>query len=158
LWYGRFVGFPETIKGSGYRFSSKITEIARSNYPDLIFIIQDAEKLELNETFDYIILSDLVGSLWDVQAVFDRLQNVSHERTRVIVSYYNYMWEPVMRLGELFKLKLKQPLQNWLSSKDIINILELTGFETIRTDKKILFPKYLPLFSWSMNSFVANLP
>jgi SAM-dependent methyltransferase len=145
-------------RGVGVDFSSKIIEIARSNYPDLDFLVQDAEKLELNETFDYIIVSDLVGSLWDVQIVFDNLQSVCHGRTRVIVSYYNYLWEPLMRLGEIFKLKLKQPLQNWLSSKDIINILSLTGFETIRTDKKILLPKYLPIFSWFVNSYVANLP
>jgi len=146
------------VRGVGVDFSSKVIEIAESNYPDLEFLVQNAEKLEINEIFDYIILSDLVGSLWDVQTVFDNLQSVCHERTRVIVSYYNYLWEPLMRLGELFKLKLKQPLQNRLSSKDIINILSLTGFETIRTDKKIIFPKYLPLFSWFVNSYVANLP
>ena len=146
------------IRGVGVDFSSKVIEIAKSNYPELEFLVQDAEKLEINETFDYIILSDLVGSLWDVQAVFSNLHSVCHQRTRVIISYYNYMWEPVMRLGEIFKIKLKQPLQNWLSSKDIINILSLTGFETIRTDKKIIFPKYLPLISWFFNSCIANLP
>lgn len=146
------------VRGVGVDFSSKVIEIAKSNYPDLDFLVQDAEKLEINETFDYIILSDLIGSLWDVQAVFDNLHSVCHERTRVIISYYNYMWEPLMRLGEIFKLKLKQPLQNWLSSKDIINILSLTGFETIRTDKKIMIPKYLPLFTWVANSCFANLP
>jgi SAM-dependent methyltransferase len=148
----------QPARGVGIDFASKVIEIAKSNYPDFDFLVQDAEKLEINETFDYIILSDLVGSLWDVQAVFDNIQSVCHTRTRVIISYYNYMWEPLMRLGEIFKLKLKQPLQNWLSSKDIINILSLTGFETIRIDKKIMLPKYLPLFSWFFNSCIANLP
>ena len=145
-------------RGVGIDFSSTIVKIARSNNPDLNFFEQDAEKLDLDETFDYIIVSDLVGSLWDVQTVFDNLQKVSHDRTRVIVSYYNYLWEPLMRFGEIFRLKQKQPLQNWLSSKDIINILTLSGFETIRTDKKIMFPKYVPLFSWLFNNYIANLP
>lgn len=145
-------------RGVGVDFSHNVIEIAESNYPGLEFLVQDAGSLEINETFDYIILSDLVGSLWDVQAVFENLQGVCHKRTRIIVSYYNYLWEPIMRLGEIFNLKLRQPLQNWLSSKDIINILQLTGFETIRSDKKILFPKYLPIFSWFVNSYVANLP
>jgi len=145
-------------RGLGVDFSAKIIEIAKSNHPDLEFLIQDAEILKISETFDYIILSDLVGSLWDVQAVFDSLQDVCHNRTKVIISYYNYMWDPLMGLGEILKIKLKQPLQNWLSQKDIINILALTGFETIRVDKKIIIPKYLPLFSWFFNSCVANLP
>jgi hypothetical protein len=144
--------------GLGIDFSKEIIEIAKTNYPDLNFLIQDAEKLEINETFDYIILSDLVGSLWDVQAVFDNIQGVCHGRTRIIISYYNYLWEPLMRFGEILRIKLKQPLQNWLSQKDIINVLSLTGFETIRVDKKIILPKYIPLFSWLFNDIIVNLP
>lgn len=144
--------------GVGVDFSEKIIEIAKAQHPDLHFLIQDAEELDLNETFDYIILSDLVGSLWDVQAVFDKLQSVCHERTKIVISYYNYTWEPLMRLGEIFRLKLKQPVQNWLSPKDIANLMELSGFETIKTEKKILLPKYIPVFSWLFNNYIANLP
>ncbi len=145
-------------RGVGIDFSSKIIEIAKSNYPNLEFIVQDAEELNLNEKFDYIILSDLVGTLWDIQLVFDNLQSVCHERTRIIISYYNYLWEPLMKFGEFIGLKQKQPLQNWLSSKDIAGILGISGFETIRSDKKILFPKYVPVFSWLFNNYIANLP
>jgi len=155
---GELLASLKPSRGVGVDFSSKVIEIAKLNYPTLEFILQDAEKLEIKETFDYIILSDLVGSLWDVQAVFNNLQSVCHEKTRVIISYYNYLWEPLMRFGEFLKLKCRQPLQNWLSSKDIITILSITGFETVRTDKKILLPKYLPIFSWIFNSYIANLP
>ncbi len=145
-------------RGVGIDFSSTIIEMARANYPNLEFIVQDAEKINIHETFDYIILSDLVGSLWDVQTVFENIRCVCHERTRVIVSYYNYLWEPLMLMGEFFKLKLKQPIQNWLSSDDIINILSISGFETIRTDNKILLPKYIPVLTWFFNNIVANIP
>ena len=133
--------------GVGIDFSSIIIDMARANYPNLKFIVQEAEQLDLNETFDYIILSDLVGSLWDVQTVFENIRCVCHERTRLVVSYYNYLWEPLMLLGEFLKLKLKQPIQNWLSSDDIISILSISGFETIRTDNKILLLKYVPVLS-----------
>ena len=155
---GNLLASLKASHGVGIDFSSKIIEIAKSNHPDLNFFIQDAEKLEINEKFDYIIISDLVGSLWDVQTVFENIQSVCHERTRIIVTYYNFLWEPLMHFGELIKLKLKQPLQNWLSPKDIINILSLTGYETIRTDNKIILPKYLPIFSWFLNRYIANLP
>jgi len=155
---GNLLASLEPKRGVGIDFSSKVIEIAKSTHPELDFLVQDAEKLEIDGSFDYIIVSDLVGSLWDVQTVFDNLKSVCHERTRIIVSYYNYLWEPLMRFGEIFKFKLKQPIQNWLSSKDIINILSLTGYETIRTNKKIMLPKYLPILSWFLNSYVANLP
>jgi len=63
-----------------------------------------------------------------------------------------------MLLGEFLKLKLKQPIQNWLSSDDLINILSISGFETIRTDNKILLPKYIPVITWFFNNIVANIP
>ena len=48
----------------------KMIEIAKNQFPNLLFYVQDAEKIELNEKFDYIILSDLLSSLNDIQNVF----------------------------------------------------------------------------------------
>lgn len=145
-------------RGVGVDFAPEAIHMARSRHAGLEFMVQDAENLELNGTFDYIILSDLVGSLWDVQAVFHRIRDFCHPRTRIIVSYYNYLWEPLMRLGEIIGMKQKQPLQNWLSPKDIAALLSLSGFETIRTEKKVLMPKYLPGMAWLANRILANLP
>ncbi len=144
--------------GVGIDFSPEIIEIAESKYPHLQFFVQDAERLELNETFDYVILSDLVGSLWDIQAVFENLQSLCHERTRVLISNFNYLWEPLLVLLEKLRLKFKPPQQNWLSFKDISNILSLSGFEVVRSEKKILLPIYVPLFSCFVNNCLANLP
>lgn len=144
--------------GTGIDFSEQIIEIGRLKYPDLEFFIMDAENLNVPGTYDYIIMSDLVGALWDVQAVFGSLPRACHSKTKVIISYFNYMWEPLMKISEALRIKLSQPLQNWLSDQDISGILSLTGFETIRVEKKILFPKYFPLFSWFCNNYLANLP
>ena len=62
-----------------------------------------------------------------------------------------------MKIGEGIGLKQKQPLMNWLSAKDIENILSLEGFELIKSERKILFPKKIPLVSAFLNSFVINL-
>lgn len=144
--------------GVGIDFSPVIIDIAKANHPHLHFIVGDAEQPELSETFDYIILSDLVGSLWDVQAALENIYNFCHERTRIIISNFNYLWEPLLQLLEKLRLKLKQPQQNWLSLKDIITILSISGFDVIRTEKKIILPIYIPLFSWFFNNCVANLP
>jgi SAM-dependent methyltransferase len=144
--------------GVGVDFSPRVIEIARTKYPHLIFFVQDAAKLDLNEKFDFIILSDLIGSLWDIQNVIASLRKVCHNRTRIIVSSYNYLWEPVLQILERLNLKSKQPVQNWLSLEDIKSVLYVEGFETIRTEKKILLPVYIPLLSWFLNVCVANMP
>lgn len=144
--------------GVGIDFSSEMIKLAQQQFPLLHFHLQDAEDVKLEEKFDYIILSDLIGSLWDVQKAFKNLKKVTHRRSRVVISYYNYLWEPVLRLGEFLGMKLKQPIQNWLSVQDIRNLLELEGFETIKIDRKILFPKKVPLVSFIFNRIIANLP
>ena len=75
-----------------------------------------------NQEFDYILLSDLLCSLWDIQAVLQNVKKLITPRTKIIISAYNYLWEPTLRFGEFLGLKDKQPLQSWLSVKDINNL------------------------------------
>jgi ubiquinone/menaquinone biosynthesis C-methylase UbiE len=144
--------------GMGVDFSEKMIEIAKTNFPDLRYSVQEAENLRLSEKFDYIIMSDLVSSLWDVQQAFKRAMDISHKRTRIVITNSNYLWEPVLKIAEFFGLKQKQPHQNWLSVKDISNLLQLEGFEVIRTERKILVPLGIPILKTFFNSFLANLP
>lgn len=145
-------------KGIGVDFSAKAIEIAKAKYPDLEFYVADVLDFEPETAIDYIIISDLITSLWDVQALFKKVRSYVSPRTKIIISSYNYLWEPVLRLGEFFRLKAKQPLQNWLSVKDIENLLFLENFEIVKVEKKLLFPKYIPLFNLIVNKFLGNLP
>ena len=144
--------------GVGVDFSGKMVEIAKHQNPDLNFIVEDIEELSLEEDFNYIILSDLLSSLKDVQKTLRKLNKVSNSNTRIIISNYNYLWEPILKFAERLRLKSKQPLMNWLSTGDIKNMLYLEGFEIIKEEKKILFPRYFPLFSSFFNTILANIP
>ena len=46
----------------------------------------------------------------------------------MIVTYYNYLWEPVLRAGERLGMKRPQPQQNWLAPDDLQNLLSLAGY------------------------------
>ncbi len=144
--------------GVGIDFSEKMVSIAKGKYPHLEFCTADAADYKSGVHFDYVILSDLLSSLWDIQLVLHNLKNLVNPRTKIIISAYNYLWEPSLKLGELLGLKEKQPLQSWLSVKDIKNLLELEDFEIIKVDRKLLFPKYIPIVNLIFNVFLANLP
>lgn len=144
--------------GVGIDISDNILKVAKLKYPNYNFYAIDAADMKINETFDYIILSDLIGSLWDVQKAFHELHKVCHKRTKIVISYYNYLWEPILKIAEKIGLKLKQPLQNWLSPKDIINLLEIEGFECVKQNRKILLPKRVPVLNFLFNNILANLP
>jgi len=144
--------------GVGVDFSPVIIEQARKQYPELVFLVEDAGELQLSETFDYIILSDLAGCLWDIQKVFGNVRKLCHSHTRLVISNYNYLWEGVMKLGEKLHIKLAQPRQNWLSTADLDTLLRLEDFEVVVVRQKLLFPKYIPVVNFLLNRLLANLP
>ena len=144
--------------GVGIDFSPAIIEIAKQKYTDLHFFVQDAEELAIGETFDYVILSDLVGSLWDIQKVLNNLRKLCHPQTRLIISNYNYLWEMVMNIGEFLHIKLPQPKQNWVSTADLDTLLQLEGFQVVTIRRKLLFPRYIPVLNFIFNRLLANLP
>ena len=145
-------------KGTGIDFSPVMIDTARKKYPGLTFICADAEDFELDEKFDYIILSDLLSCLVDIQKVFRNIRKICHTHTKIIITNYNYFWEPFLRFGEWIRLKARQPNQNWLSVNDINNLLYLEGFEMIKLERKLLLPKYIPLLHFIFNKVLANLP
>lgn len=144
--------------GVGIDISPKALELARSEHPGLTFLVGDAEDLPTSQTFDYVVLSDLIGYLDDVQRAFEQLNKVCHARTRVILIYSNYLWETVLRAGERLGIKRPQPDQNWLSPSDLQNLLSLAGFQTVSMGYKVLLPIRVPLVSSFCNRVLANLP
>ncbi len=144
--------------GVGVELSPVMVREARAAHPALEFVEGCAETYRPAEPPDYVVLSDLVGHLDDVQRVFENLRQSVKPQTRVVVCYYNYLWEPLLRLGNWLGIRVNQGPQNWLSQDDLENLLTMAGFETVKRTKKILFPFYLPLVSWFLNGCVANLP
>ncbi|MBP2677974.1 MAG: Methyltransferase type 12 [Deltaproteobacteria bacterium] len=102
-------------KGTGVEISPKAVEIARVKHPTLTFHVCDVKILHLTEQSDYVILSDVIGYLDDVKRAFEQLNRVCHPSNRVVLTYFNYLWEPVLRAGEHLGVKRPQPDQNWLS-------------------------------------------
>ncbi|MCG8411126.1 MAG: glycosyltransferase [Bacteroidales bacterium] len=149
------------IKGKnkvGIDFSDKMIENAKNQFPDLDFRVMEAENLQFDQKFDVIVLSNLVGYLKDVQQVFEQVHKLSHSSTKIIITYYSYFWEPIIKIAELFRIKKKTPRQNWLSNLDIENLLNLAGFEVFRRNKRMLLPINIPIISFLFNRFLGALP
>ena len=145
--------------GVGIDISPVMVEQARKQYPDLQFRIGDADNLDLEpqQKFDYIVLSDMIGYLDDVEECFNRLHDYCAPETRLVISYHNFLWEPLLRFGEFFGLKMPTPKQSWLSPEDMANLLSLSGFEVVKLERRLLFPKYVPLLSALLNK-IGTLP
>ena len=155
---GNLLNAVKPAYGVGIDFISEVIDIASSKYPKLNFFVDDVEDLKLDEHFDYIIISDTLGCLWDVQKAIRNVRKLCHPQTRIVISQHNFLWEPVIKLLELLKLKQKQPNQNWFSVKDIDGLFQLENFQLIKTERKIWLPMYIPILNFLFNRILANLP
>lgn len=143
--------------GVGVEISSEMVEVARAQNPRFQYEEAFPEDYIPREKFDYILVCDL-GDTVDVQKALQRLHAACDRHTRLIVYSYNDLWEPVLRLGQRLGLKVPQTEQNWLSERDLIGMLTMSGFEWLKTHRTALLPKYIPLVSTFMNRIVAKLP
>jgi SAM-dependent methyltransferase len=151
----------EPSRGVGVDVSPEMTRIAREkhNQPHLDFVSQAVEDLSLDEEpFDYIILSDTLTFLSDILDGFRALRPYCHGRTRIICNYHSRLWQPILRLLEIFRLKYPQPLTNWVTVEDVNNLLSLAGFEVITHETRILLPARIPLVGTLLNRCLAVLP
>jgi SAM-dependent methyltransferase len=133
-------------------------ENAHKQFPNIEFYVMDAHNIDLSEKFDVVIISNLVGYLTDVQKAFHEIKKLCHYRTRVIVTYYNYLWEPLIKFAEVIGIKKKSPHQNWLTRRDIKNLLQLEDFDVYRCNSNMLIPFNIPVISWFFNRFISKLP
>ena len=150
-------------KGTGIDFSPEMIARAKEKFParlfpNLDFVIDDAEKLQIKGVFDYVVLSDCIGEFTDIWKAFRNFQQVTDPQSRVIITYFNALWEPILRLGERLGLKMPQDYQNWLSLADIENLLLLNGLEVVNKGYQLLLPKKIPLLSLVVNKYLARLP
>ncbi len=143
--------------GVGVDLSGKMIERAREKYPHLNFYVQDAHELDADGPFDYIILSDLVNDLWDVQGVFELLRRHAHPGTRVGSNFYSRLWEIPRRIAEKIGLARPQLPQNWLTAEDVTNLLRLADFEPIRVSCEIMCPVRIPFIDTFLNRYLVRL-
>ena len=120
--------------GIGIDFSQNLVTIAQAKHPHLHFHCLDAETFTPDDIlepsdglphtpFDFIILSGVLGHLSNIQAVLQRLHLFSGPRTRLILTFHNYLWQPLLTAAEKIGQRRPQPPQSWLSMDDVQNLL-----------------------------------
>jgi ubiquinone/menaquinone biosynthesis C-methylase UbiE len=154
---GRLLAALQPTRGVGVDFSEEMLCRAKERYPTLEFIHADVHDLSaLDETFDAIILSDLVNDLWDVQRVLEQVKHLCHPRTRLILNFYSRLWQLPLTFAQRSNLATPNLYQNWLTPDDLHALLRLAGFESIRVTQEVLMP--LPLGGFANRVLVRLWP
>jgi 2-polyprenyl-3-methyl-5-hydroxy-6-metoxy-1,4-benzoquinol methylase len=160
---GNLLDVVQPSSAKGIDISVEIVEIAQQRNPSFEFAVAFPDKEEFQytfrpeEKFDYILFND-IGDTVDVLQALRNLAPRCQRHTRVLITTYNHLWEPLVTFAEWLGMKVPRSEQNWLSTADIRNLLKLAGFEALETHRIVLFPKYVPLLSSFLNHFCARLP
>jgi SAM-dependent methyltransferase len=147
----------EPARGVGIDLSPRMVERARSRHPKLQFVQCDAQESLPGEKFDFIVLSDLVNDLRDVQEVLERVAPCCTPATRVVMNAYSRLWQGPRRVAEMLGLAKPQLSQNWLTREDLETLLYLSGFETIRKFSEIMWPVRTPGIDTLCNRYLVKL-
>ena len=148
--------------GVGVDFSENMLEVARAKHPELKFLAGDVEDPEFLATvkgkFDFVILSDTIGMLEDIEVALKHLHRFFTAETRLVISHYSSIWNPALKFGTAIGRRMQQPEQNLLSTTDFRHVLNLSDFEPIRIEWRQLIPFSLLGLGRLVNRYIAPLP
>jgi SAM-dependent methyltransferase len=144
--------------GVGVDISNRMLEIAAAKYPELTFAHADVHDLsDINETFDFVVLSDLLNELHDVQSVLNEVRRLCDHRTRIIFNFYSNLWSFPLQLARNTGLATQTLPQNWLTKEDVQNLCKLADLEFIRSWEEILLPIRVPVLGGLCNKILCKV-
>lgn len=148
--------------GVGVDFSPGTIANAKALYPDLQFVLGDVEDpatlASIEGPFDYIVLADTIGLFEDIDGTLRLVHHLCSPSTRIIIAYYSHLWEPILKLGELLKLKSRQTQINYIATADFLNLMDIADFEVISHEQRQLLPLRWFGLGPFINRFIAPLP
>ncbi len=147
-------------RGLGLDLSPRMVELARSKHPGLEFRAEDIAKPAgvADPPYDYVLLSDVVEHLPDVDAALEGLKAYGGPKTRYVATCINPLWAPVMHLAEALGLKLPEGDHQWIGLADLRALLEVHGYVLEEAVGRMLVPKKIPLVSAFFNGMTEKLP
>jgi len=148
--------------GVGVDFSPATVARARARHPGLHFVLGDAEDpstlASIEGPLDYIVIADTIGMFEDIDGTLRHVHQICAPATRIVISYYSHLWEPMLKLAEVLRLRHKHPRINYIATADFLNLMDIADLEVISAQQRQLIP-----FNWLglgpfVNRFIAPLP
>jgi len=143
-------------RGLGLDLSAEMVRLARAKFPNMQFEVADAEAFEVDEKFDFVVASDLIGELGDITAMLECFHRVSHESTRLILTFHSPTLEGVLRTAQRAKLAMAPLRQNWVGLDTAKSMLALSDLRVISEEHALLVPVPIPLVASVANRLLSG--
>lgn len=143
-------------RGVGLDLSPEMIALAQRKFPELEFRVEDIGRPSRREAFEFVMLSDVLEHLPDLDAALEGLKWYGDAHTRYISTSLNPLWAPIVHLGEAVRLKLPEGKHEWISRCDFCRRLEEHGFIVEESVGRMLVPKRVPLVSDPINALAER--
>jgi len=157
---GDILAFLNPKYGLGIDISENMVALARKKHrqKNLIFETGAGETLKVKETFDVIIMPDVIEHLADQKKTFERLHEVSDEKTKTIITMINPLWEPIFMLWEKMGKKMPEGPHNRVTFRRLKKIFKETGFRVVKRKFYVALPLYFKFISNPLNYIFNRIP
>ena len=111
----------------GVDFSSKMIEVAgmRLRGTNTQLFCSAIEEFTHSRQYDYAVISNMLEYVADIETVFLKAHAALNEDGKIVVTTVNPVWRPFLRLASALHLRTPDVEKNFITSKDVVNLLEL---------------------------------
>jgi len=157
---GSLLESSEARRVCGVDIDDRALELAQQRLPHAELRQGWFEDMEWDSsrTFDTIVMSGVLEQAYDISTMLERVRLVCNRRSRLVITSYSRLAQPLLRLLEAFGARPRNPVENWIPPGEIHNLLDQAGFELVHRESRVLLPVPVPLAANFVNRWLAPLP
>ncbi len=155
---GEILSAVEPSVGVGIDVAPAMVALARADHPGLDFRADAIEQFPGDESFDAALAVNLLEYTWDVGAVLGRIREALRDNGRLLIVTANPAWSPVFIAASALGLRVPDCRRLFITNRDLMNLLELHGFEVVYERMQMALPKWIPVISSVVNAVVSRIP
>lgn len=109
-------------------------------------------------TWDYVVLHGTVHHYDDILSRLKTIRTLCQPETRLLVTYYSFLWSPLARVASRLGLRERGLHSNWITREDVRGFARLAGFRVLTHASRVLLPLWIPLLSGFVNRWLSQMP
>ena len=138
----------QTINISGCDISTNLIKIAKETNKEVNFFEHNIYKNKTPNTYDIIISSEVIEHCEDPKKALKNICESVSSDGYLILSTPNKLWNVVVKIASLLKLRPFQGYENFLTYNEIIKTLEENNFKVLKFNGIHIYP-----FQFGFNKF-----
>lgn len=146
-------------KRYGIDISQQMIDIARNRYGTLGIEFSKGDIADINVgEFDTVLFFDVIEHVESPEKILTGLARSVTKDGVVVISMANPLWEGILMIAEKLHMKMPEGPHYRIPASELIALASKQGLRVYAREWRLLFPKYIPVFSFLMNDVIGAFP